>query len=75
MKGLILLTGRDCHLCTQARSLLSEFIHDDITFDEVDIYAKRIYLDKYWDKIPVLLLEERELLWPFDAEVIKDFLD
>tara|TARA_B100001093_G_scaffold200013_1_gene192178 strand:+ start:2166 stop:2393 length:228 start_codon:yes stop_codon:yes gene_type:complete len=75
LKGLILLTGKDCHLCAQARSLLSEFIHDDVTFDEVDIYAKRIYLDKYWDKIPVLLLEERELLWPFDAEVIKDFLD
>ena len=75
MKGLTLLTGKDCHLCDQARSLLSEFSHDDITFDEVDIYAKRIYLDKYWDKIPVLLHRERELLWPFDIKGIKDFLD
>ncbi|MDA9661225.1 glutaredoxin family protein [Gammaproteobacteria bacterium] len=75
MKGLTLLTGKDCHLCDQARSLLSEFSHNDMTFDEVDIYAKRIYLDKYWDKIPVLLLGERELLWPFDAELIKYFLD
>tara|TARA_B100001142_G_scaffold71855_1_gene72593 strand:- start:3751 stop:3891 length:141 start_codon:yes stop_codon:yes gene_type:complete len=46
-----------------------------MTFDEVDIYAKRMYLDKYWDKIPVLLHRERELLWPFDIEGIKDFLD
>jgi len=75
LKGLTLLTGKDCHLCDQARSLLSEFSHNDMTFDEVDIYAKRIYLDKYWDKIPVLLLGERELLWPFDAELIKYFLD
>jgi len=75
LKGLTLLTGKDCHLCDQARSLLSEFNHNDMTFDEVDIYAKRIYLDKYWDKIPVLLLGERELLWPFDAELIKYFLD
>ena len=62
-------------LCDQARSLLSEFSHDDIIFDEVDIYAKREYLDKYWDKIPVLLQRERELLWPFDIEGIKNFLD
>jgi hypothetical protein len=32
-------------------------------------------LDDYWDKIPVLLLEEKELFWPFDKENIYNFLD
>ena len=75
MKELILLTGKDCHLCSYAKSLLSNLELEDYLVKEVDIYSKRIYLDNYWDKIPVLLLEEKVLFWPFDKEKIYNFLD
>ena len=75
MKELILITGKDCHLCSYAKSLLSNLELEDYLVKEVDIYSKRIYLDNYWDKIPVLLLEEKELFWPFDKENICNFLD
>ena len=75
MKELILLTGKDCHLCSSAKSLLTNLELEDYLVKEVDIYSKRIYLDNYWDKIPVLLLEEKKLFWPFDKDNIYNFLD
>jgi glutaredoxin len=75
LKELILLTGKDCHLCSYAKSLLSNLELEDYLVKEVDIYSKRIYLDNYWNKIPVLLLKEKELFWPFDKEKIYNFLD
>jgi glutaredoxin len=75
LKELILLTGKDCHLCSYAKSLLSNLELEDYLIKEVDIYSKRIYLDNYWNKIPVLLLKEKELFWPFDKEKIYNFLD
>ena len=43
--------------------------------EELDIYSKRTYHDKYWDKIPVLIYNNQELLWPFDSQKIQEFLD
>ncbi len=74
MKKLILLTSKDCHLCNQALELLNQINLDSFEFVKQDIYSKRLYLDSYWDKIPVLLLEERELNWPFDKHLIESFL-
>ena len=75
MKELILLSGKDCHLCEMARSLLLEIEEEEFTIKEVDIYSKRAYLDKYWDKIPVLISGNNELLWPFDSKKVIAFLD
>ena len=36
---------------------------------------KAMIQDKYWDKIPVLLKGESELLWPFDKNDISNFLN
>ena len=74
MKKLILLTSKDCHLCNQALKLLNQINLDNFEFVKQDIYSKRLYLDSYWDKIPVLLLEERELTWPFDKRLVESFL-
>ena len=74
MKKLILLTSKDCHLCNQALKLLNQINLDNFEFVKQDIYSKRLYLDSYWDKIPVLLLEERELTWPFDKHLVESFL-
>ena len=74
MKEVILVTGKDCHLCEQAKDLLTELQDDQLIFIEKDVYSKRDYLDKYWDKIPVILFKDLELLWPFNQENIKDLL-
>ena len=58
-----------------ARSLLQEIETEEFTLEEVDIYSKRAYLDKYWDKIPVLISGSQELLWPFDSKKVIKFLD
>ena len=74
MKEVILVTGKDCHLCEQAKDLLTELRDDKLIFIEKDVYSKRDYLDKYWDKIPVILFKDLELLWPFNKDNIKELL-
>jgi glutaredoxin len=74
LKEVILVTGKDCHLCEQAKDLLTELQEDQLIFIEKDVYSKRDYLDKYWDKIPVILFKDLELLWPFNQDNIKDLL-
>ncbi len=74
MKEVILVTGKDCQLCEQAKDLLTKLEDDQLIFIEKDVYSKRDYLDKYWDKIPVILFKDLELLWPFNIENIKDLL-
>ena len=46
---------------------------DKINFVEEDVYAKREYLDAYWDKIPVILYKDKVLMWPFTGENVKEF--
>ena len=75
MKELILVSGKDCNLCKEAQLLLSQINLKDCILTTVDIYSKRTYVDKYWDKIPVILYDEKELLWPFDKEKVYKLLD
>ena len=75
MNKLILLTGKDCPLCDKAKSLFAEIDIGQLKLEELDIYSKRLYLDKYWDKIPVVLLQEKELFWPFESKDILEILD
>ena len=75
MKELILISGKDCNLCREAQLLLSQINLKDYILSTVDIYSKRTYVDKYWDKIPVILYGEQELLWPFDKEEVIKLLD
>tara|TARA_E500000075_G_scaffold41420_1_gene37341 strand:- start:232 stop:459 length:228 start_codon:yes stop_codon:yes gene_type:complete len=75
LKELILVSGKDCHLCREAQLLLSQLNLKDCILTTVDIYSKRTYVDKYWDKIPVILYGEQVLLWPFDKEKVNKLLD
>jgi hypothetical protein len=75
LKELTLISGKDCNLCREAQLLLSQINLKDCILTTVDIYSKRTYVDKYWDKIPVILYGEQELLWPFDKEKIIKILD
>ena len=75
MNKLILLTGKDCPLCDKAKSLFAEIDIGQLKLEELDIYSKRLYLDKYWDKMPVVLLQEKELCWPVESKDILEILD
>ena len=75
MNKLLLLTSKDCHLCDQAKLLFTEIDIEKFPLEELDIYSKRLYLDKYWDKSPVVLLQEKELCWPFESKDILEILD
>ena len=65
--ALILLGTQGCHLCDKAETLLRQassaralaWTYQDIALDEA-------LVDKYGQRIPVLLLPDgRELNWPF----------
>ena len=73
MSRLVLVKGNDCPLCDEAKSLLKTLTEDLVKFEEKDIFSTRELHTKYWDKIPVLLKNDQELLWPFDANDIQKF--
>ena len=73
MNHLILVKGNDCPLCDEAKSLLKTLTEDLVKFVEKDIFSTRELHTKYWDKIPVLLKNNHELLWPFDTNDIQKF--
>jgi len=74
LKDIILVTGKDCHLCEQAKEILLGLNDNKINFSEEDVYAKREYLDAYWDKIPVILYKDKVLLWPFTAKNVTELI-
>jgi len=74
LKDIILVTGKECHLCEQAKEILLGLDEYKINFSEEDVYAKREYLDAYWDKIPVILYKDKVLLWPFTAKNVTEFI-
>lgn len=53
--------------------MLKNLGNELIEFEEKDIYSTRELHTKYWDKIPVLLKNNHELLWPFDTNDIQKF--
>lgn len=53
--------------------MLNSLSNSLVEFEEQDIYSVRELHTKYWDKIPVLLKNNRELLWPFNEEDIQKF--
>ena len=73
MKEIILITGKDCPLCKEAKELLNSLHLTGLSLIEKDIYATRQIHDKYWDKIPVLLKDNQDLCWPFTPEKVKEF--
>jgi redox-sensing transcriptional repressor len=55
----ITLLGRQgCHLCDEARSVISRVADDlGVTWEERDITQSEAELREYWDKIPVTLVD------------------
>ncbi|MEX0619595.1 MAG: glutaredoxin family protein [Pseudohongiellaceae bacterium] len=78
MARLILYTTAGCHLCEQAEVLLAEVLSDTgFSLCKVDIATDAGLVERYGIRIPVVRKDtgHEELGWPFDVNMLKDFLD
>ncbi|WP_300525273.1 glutaredoxin family protein [Alcanivorax sp.] len=71
--SVVLYTTVGCHLCEQARELVST-VAPDITVTLVDVAEDDELLARYGERIPVLMKEGRELGWPFGLLDVQQFL-
>lgn len=71
--SVVLYTTVGCHLCEQARELVST-VAPDITPTLVDVAEDDELLARYGERIPVLMKEGRELGWPFGLLDVQQFL-
>ncbi len=64
MKHSVVLYGKPgCHLCDIAHQLLLGLKREfDLTIEEVDITRDDALLARYWDKIPVVVIDDRMTL-------------
>ncbi len=74
MEHFLLLGTEGCHLCDQAEAILVAGLNPQVhSLDAMDIAYDDLMLEKYGERIPVLLHEVSgsELYWPFnEAELI-----
>jgi glutaredoxin len=59
---ITIYTKKDCHLCDEAKSVLSKFAREySFTVAEVDIEGDTALFEKYRYEIPVVLLDDRKI--------------
>ena len=66
---LTLLGKPGCHLCDDARAIVSEVLAEfpDVAFEERSILDDPALLDAYGEEIPVVLLDDRvHTIWRVD---------
>lgn len=75
--SLTLIGKPDCHLCDDARAVVSSVVADlsvrkdapAVTVQELSIADDEALREKYWEMIPVVLLDGRQhSYWRVDAE-------
>ena len=73
VSNLFLLSTEGCHLCEQAFALCQE---QGIQPNLLDIIEDELLVERYADKIPVLIIEgaEQALFWPFTPTQIEEYL-
>ena len=71
--SVVLYTTVGCHLCDQARELVST-VAPDLTLTLVDVAEDDDLLARYGERIAVLMKEGRELGWPFSLLDVQQFL-
>ena len=71
---LTLVSKPECHLCDDARDVVASVIGElgdraSITVDEVSILDDAALNEKYWDEIPVVLINDRvHTIWRVDPD-------
>jgi glutaredoxin len=59
---ITIYTKKDCHLCEEAKAILSRFAHEyPLSVDEIDIESDSATFEKYRYEIPVVLLNDRKI--------------
>ncbi len=62
-RRVIVYTKPGCHLCEDALRLLNDLRAEfDLVIEEIDITTDRTLFKNYFDKIPVLLIDDRATL-------------
>ena len=70
----ITLIGKpDCHLCHDARAVLTRVCGDlGLGWEEVSILDDPALYDEFWEKIPVVQVEGRTVdFWTIDEERLR----
>ncbi|MCU1411297.1 MAG: glutaredoxin family protein [Rhodoglobus sp.] len=74
---LTLIGKPDCHLCDDARAVIASVLEDlgdgaSVSLEELSIHDDPELNEKYWDEIPVLMVDGRvHAIWRLDAERLK----
>lgn len=74
---LTLIGKPDCHLCDDARAVIASVIAEladaaSVDLEELSIHDDAELNEKYWDEIPVLMIDGRvHAIWRLDAERLK----
>ena len=77
---LTIIGKPDCHLCDVAESVINSVVNDLEVPASVTIMKRSILDDpelheRYWEKIPVVLIDGREHAhWRVDAELLRTAL-
>ena len=71
---LTLLGKPDCHLCADAREVVTSVLEQlgdraSVTLEEISILDDPQLNERYWDEIPVVLLNDRvHTVWTVDRD-------
>lgn len=74
---LTLLGKPGCHLCDDARAIVTEVLaeHPEVAFEELSILDDPELLDRYVEEIPVVLLDDRvHTIWRVDPARLRKAL-
>ena len=74
----VTLVGKPgCHLCDDARRVIAEVAGDlGVTWEEVSILDDQELYDRYWEQIPVTLVDgEQHDFWRVDAARLRRALE
>lgn len=68
-----LISKPGCHLCDDARVVIAAVTADlGLTFDERDISLDAQLYDRYWEQIPVILVDGKQHdFWRVDADRLR----
>lgn len=75
-----LLGKPGCHLCDEARDVIARVIGElgdaAVSFEERSILDDPVLNERYWDEIPVVLVNDRvHTIWRVDADRLRKALE
>ena len=76
-KKLVLVSKPGCHLCDDAREVISEVLKDfpDVSFEEKNMMDDQKLIDAYSEEIPVVLINGKQhSFWRVDSQRLSEAL-